>query len=95
MANPPNRIQLIVVARYASLNLPSQLYDFPQGYYLKYLPKFTREGEVTTKEHLAIFYSYVDNQNIEHDEGWTRLFVQRLDGEARRWFIRLPIGSII
>jgi hypothetical protein len=57
MANPPTRIQLIVVARYAPLVLPIPLHDFPQGDYLKYLSKFTREGEVTTEEHLIAFYS--------------------------------------
>ena len=40
MANPPTRMQLIVSARYAPLVLPVPLHDFPQGDYLKYLPKF-------------------------------------------------------
>ena len=26
---------------------------------------------------------------------WIRLFVQRLDGEDRKWFKELPMGSII
>jgi hypothetical protein len=41
---------------------------FPAGYYLKYMPKFTREGDITAEEHLATFYSYADNQNIGDED---------------------------
>jgi hypothetical protein len=59
------------------------------------LPKFTGEGMgLTAEEHLVVFYSYVNNQNIEHEDVWTRLFVQSMDGEARKWFRDLPAGSI-
>ena len=68
MANPPNRVQLIVVDKDAPLNLPSQLHDFPLGDYLKYLPKFTGECEIYVEEHLAAFYSYSNNQNVEHED---------------------------
>jgi hypothetical protein len=40
----------------------------PAGDYLKYMPKFTGEGDVTTEEYLAAFYSYVDNLNIENED---------------------------
>jgi len=43
---------------------------------------------------LAAFYSYADNINIENEDVWTRVFVQRLDGEVRKWFRGLPPGSI-
>ena len=76
MAQPPTRIELIVVARYAPLVLPQLLHPLHQGDYLKYLPKFTGEGTgLTAEEHLATFYSYADNQNVEHEDVWTRLFV--------------------
>jgi hypothetical protein len=51
----------IVAARYAPLILPNPTNPFPAGYYLKYMPKFTGEGDITTEEHLAAFYSYADN----------------------------------
>ena len=95
MANPPTRMKLIVAARYAPLVLPVPLHDFPQGDYVKYLPKFTGEGEVTAEENLASFYSYADNQNIKYDDLWTRLFMQSMDREARKWFRELLVGSII
>ena len=79
------RMELIVVARYAPLVLPQHLNALPQDDYLKYLPKFINEGDgVTDEDHLAAFYSYADNQNIEAEDVWYRLFVQSLDGEARK-----------
>jgi len=61
---------------------------------LKYMPKFTEEGDITTEEHLAAFYSYADNLNIENEDVWMRVFVQSLDGEVRKLFRGLAPGSI-
>jgi ribonuclease HI/uncharacterized small protein (DUF1192 family) len=94
-ANPPqNRMDAIVAARYAPLILPQPLNPLPAGDYLKYMLKFSGEGEVTAEEHLAIFYSYADNLNIENEDVWMRVFVQSLDGEVRKWFRGLAPGSI-
>jgi hypothetical protein len=47
--NPPsNRMDAIVAARYAPLVLPHPMNPLPAGYYLKYMPKFTGEGDITT-----------------------------------------------
>jgi hypothetical protein len=89
-----NRMDAIIAARYAPLVLPQVLYAFPAGDYMKYLPRFNGEGEVTTEEHLASFYSFADNFNVEHTDVWMRLFVQSLDGEVRKWFRGLPANSI-
>jgi hypothetical protein len=95
VVNPPaNRMDSIVAARYAPLLLPQPLNNLPPRYYLKYMPKFTREEDVTTKEHLVAFYSYADNQNIENEDVWMRVFVQILFGEARKWFRGLAPRSI-
>jgi hypothetical protein len=32
------------------------------------MPKFTRDEYVTAEEHLATFYSYADNMNIENED---------------------------
>ena len=62
---------------------------------MKYLPKFTGEGDgISTEDHFAAFHSYVDNQNIENEDVWMRLFVQSLDGDVRKWFRGLPPSSI-
>ena len=58
------------------------------------MPKFTREEDITVEEHLASFYIYADNQNIENADVWMRVFVQSLFGEARKWFRGLTPGSI-
>jgi ribonuclease HI len=91
---PPNRMDAIVAARYAPLILPQPLSPLPAGDYLKYMPKFSGEGDVTAEEHLAAFYSYADNLNIENEDVWMRVFVQSLDGEVRKWFRGLAPGSI-
>jgi hypothetical protein len=94
-ANPPrNRMDSIVVARYAPLVLPQPMNALPAGDYLKYMPKFTREEDITVEEHLVAFYSYADNLNIESEDVWMRVFVQSLDGEVRKWFRGLTPGSI-
>jgi hypothetical protein len=94
-ANPPqNRMDAIVTARYAPLVLPHPMNPLPAGDYLKYMPKFTGEGDITAEEHLAAFYSYVDNLNIENEDVWMRVFFQSLDGEVRKWFRGLAPGSI-
>jgi hypothetical protein len=94
-ANPPiNRMETIVTARYAPLILPHPVNPLPAGDYLKYMPKFTGEGDITAEEHLAAFYSYADNLNIENEDVWMRFFIQSLDGEVRKWFRGLAPGSI-
>jgi hypothetical protein len=47
-----NRMDAIVVARYASLILPQVLYAFPPNDYMKYLTRFNAEGEVIVEDHL-------------------------------------------
>ena len=95
-ANPPRkRMDSIVVARYAPLVLPHSMNYLPTGNYLKYMPKFTREEDISVEEHLATFYSYANNLNIENQDVWMRVFVQSLDGEVRKWFRGLTLGSIV
>jgi hypothetical protein len=92
---PRNRMDAIVAARYAPLILPQPMNALPFGDYLKYMPKFTGEEDINVEEHLAAFYSYTDNLNIENEDVWMRVFVQSLDGEARKWFKVLTPGYIV
>jgi hypothetical protein len=95
VVNPPaNRMDAIVAARYTPLVLPQPVNALPPGDYLKYMPKFTGEEDITAEEHLVAFYSYADNQNIENEDVWMRVFIQSLFGEARKWFRGLAPGSI-
>jgi hypothetical protein len=82
-------------ARYSPLVLPQPMNALPTGDYLKYMPKFTKEEDITVEEHLVSFYSYADNLNIENEDVWMRVFVQSLDGEFRKWFRGLTHGSIV
>jgi hypothetical protein len=52
-ANPPRkRMDEILAARYAPLVLPQPMNSLPTTYYLKYMPQFIGEGDITAKEHL-------------------------------------------
>jgi hypothetical protein len=89
-----NRMDAIVATRYSPLVLPQPMNPLPVGDYLNYIPKFTGEEDIIVEEHLSTLYSYADNLNIENGDVWLRFFVQRLDGEARKWFRGLTPGSI-
>jgi hypothetical protein len=84
----------IVASRYSPLILPQPLNALPTIGYLKQLPKFMGEGDITTQEHLATFYSYVDNYVIVDRDVWMRIFVHSIDGEDRKWFRALTPRSI-
>jgi len=75
-SNPPRkRMDDIVAARYAPLVLPQPMNSLPVGDYLKYIPKFTGEEDITAEEHLSSFYSYADNLSIENEDVCLRVFV--------------------
>ena len=61
--------------RYAPLNLPQLMNVMPQGY-LKLLPCFTREDEITVEKHLPVFCNFAENMNVEHLDVVMRIFVQ-------------------
>jgi hypothetical protein len=88
-----NRMNAIIT-RYAPLVLHVGLHALPTTYYMKYLPRYDGEGNVTTKEHLVAFYNFADNFKVDYANVWVRLFVQSLDGEVRKWFRDLPLDSI-
>ena len=75
--------------RYAPLQLPQPFNQMPQDY-LKILPHFSGEDEQTTENHIVVFCNFAESLNVEHLDVVLRLFVQSLDGEARKWFKGLP-----
>jgi hypothetical protein len=95
IVNPPtNRMDFIVDGRYTPLVLPQPVNSLPLGDYLKYMPKFMGEEDTNAEEHIASFYSYVNNQNIENEDVWMRVFIESLFGESRKWFRILSPRSI-
>jgi hypothetical protein len=89
----PPRIFNKDASRYATLNLPRNLNNFPDNY-LKLLPEFNGEAEITALENLSIFDNFTDNLGLEHEDVYMRIFVQNFQGEARTWFKGLPPNSI-
>lgn len=88
-------IQPIVVARYENLVLPptTQLHAFPDGY-LKHSPSFNAEKRPFVEDPLDAFLDFADNINIEHEDIYTRLFVQSLERNVKLWFRQLQAYSI-
>ena len=71
--------------KYAPLPFPQVFHDMPQDY-LKLLPWFTGEESTSAQKHIEDFCAFSENVNVEHLDVVLRLFVQYLDGEARKWF---------
>jgi hypothetical protein len=90
---PPPGIFAKVAARYAPLVLPAVLHDLPDNY-IKNLPKFTGEGELTAAEHINFFDQFTDICGIENEDVYSRLLVQTFEGQVRTWFQSLPAASI-
>jgi ribonuclease HI len=90
---PPPRVFVKVAARYAPLVLPVPLHDLPENY-IKNLPKFTGEGDLTVAEHINFFDQFGDIFGIEHEDVYSRLLVQTFEGQVRTWFQSLPAASI-
>jgi hypothetical protein len=82
-----------VAARYAPLVLPVPLHDLPENY-MKSLPKFTGEGDLTAQEHINFFDQFADILGIEHEDVYSRLLVQTFEGQVRTWFRSLAAGSL-
>jgi len=89
----PSRVFAKVAARYALLVLPVLLHDLLENY-IKNLPKFTGEGDLTTAEHINFFDQFADIFGIEHEDVYSRLLVQTFEGQVRTWFRSLPAASI-
>lgn len=88
-------MERIIAARHVPQVLPVPLNAMLVGEYQKYMPKFTGIEGVMNEEHLESFYSYADNLDISEDDVWMRVFIQNLDGEARKWFKELTLRPII
>jgi hypothetical protein len=68
-----------VATRYAPLVLPIPLHDLPENY-MKNLPKFTIEGDLTTAEHINFFDQFADILGLEQEDVYSRLLVHTFEG---------------
>jgi hypothetical protein len=71
---PPPRFFTKVVSRYAPLVLHIPLHNLPENY-MKNLPKFTGEGDLTATEHINLFYQFADILGLEHEDVYSSLLV--------------------
>ena len=79
--------------KYAPLALPQVLHDMPQDY-LNLLPRFNGQDSTSAQKHNEDFCAFAKNVNVEHLDVVLRLFVQSLDGEARKWFKSLANNTV-
>jgi hypothetical protein len=75
----PPRMFAEVASRYAPLVLPVPLHDLPENY-MKNLPNFTGEGDLTATEHINFFDQFTDILGLEHEDVYSRLLVQTFEG---------------
>jgi hypothetical protein len=80
-----NKMDAIIDSIYVPLVFSVGLHALPVTDYMKYLPRYNGEGNVTAEEHLVAFYSFAYNFNIDYVDVWMKLFVQSLNGEVRKW----------
>jgi hypothetical protein len=59
------------------------------------LPKFTREGDLTTAKHINFFDQFADILGLEHEDVYLSIFIQTFEGLVRTWFRSLPAGSVL
>jgi hypothetical protein len=64
---PPPRVFTKVATRYAPLVLPVPLHDLPENY-MKKLPKFIGEGDLTAAEHINFFDQFANILGLEHED---------------------------
>jgi hypothetical protein len=82
---PQSRIFSKVAAKYTPLFIPTVLLDFPKNY-MKNLPNFMGEGDLTATEHIAFFDQFVDILGIEQKDVYSRILVQTFEGQVRTYF---------
>eukprot|EP01018_Ginkgo_biloba_P015769 Gb_38181 [translate_table: standard] len=95
IGNPPPPLggNLWGVARFSALQLPTNPHDMPKNDF-KLLPKFSGDNEIFVDNHIYAFQDCVDNLPVDYEDVYMRIFVQILEGEARKWFRNLPANSI-
>jgi hypothetical protein len=82
-----------VAYRYAPLVLLVPLHDLLENY-MKNLPKFTGEGDLTAQEHINFFDQFADILGLEHEDVYSRILVQNFEGQVKTWFRGLATGSL-
>jgi hypothetical protein len=71
-----------VAARYTPLVLLVPLHDLLENY-MKNLPKFIGEGDLTTREHIIFFDQFVNILGLEQEDVYSRLLVETFEGQVR------------
>jgi hypothetical protein len=79
---PTHRLFAKVATRYAPLVLLVPLHGLSKKY-MKNIPKFIREGDLTTFEHINLFDQFVDILGLEHEDVYSQFFFQTFKEQVR------------
>ena len=85
-----------MVAPWAAATGPLHLaayHPLPSGL-RKHFPKFSRDGKITTDEHIKAFFVATHILGVAHEDMDIRLFVETLIESATYWFYHLDDTSI-
>jgi hypothetical protein len=61
---------------------------------MKYHPKFDVDKTCSAEEHMSDFHDFIDEQFVEHDDVFMRIFIQNLEGDVRKGFREIHVASI-
>ena len=59
-----------------------------------HLPKFKEGTDDNPTEHLLKFHEFMHQLDISHENVLMNVFMYSLEGDARDWYISLPLSSI-
>jgi hypothetical protein len=90
---PPPRVCNKDATIYYPLVLPTNLNDLPDNY-LKMIPKFNSENEVTVVEHISFFDEFANDFGLEHEDVYMGIFVQTFNEGVITWFKGLQLNSL-
>lgn len=80
-------------SRHGPQALPPDLHKIPVDY-MDFLPRYNGENGAIPDERLDAFHDYMDKLNVQFEDVQMRLFVQSLEGEPKKHFRDLAVGSI-
>ena len=68
-------------------------HDLPKKYFDK-LPRFNGSSTVPIEEHIESVWNYMDAYGDEYEDVYMVALKASLEGDAGRWFDRLPPRSV-
>lgn len=59
-----------------------------------YLPHFRNDDGDNPTQHSRDFHDFILEMGVHHEDVIIKLFMMYLEGDTRKWYKRLPLGTI-